>query len=452
MLASILIACTACGAYPHECRAAREYKAAVAVDGIKFLDFGQWQGDERDELTESTSFWLPHLTLNPLLDHSRHQRLPGTDLGIIDIDKLQWGIKTWCEVAKFYPYGVYVDQHGQLRRDYNPLILRADWLLADTADNQRSKGKTYLRLLYAGKKIPATVQEFHAALGVDFKATKDINAGVVIEAGRSGVASNRRLIVWDDVAGGSHYQTFDSAEPIGVKDPLQTYHPHLRSDAQEFIKAIPKVGIDPPFRGIALAYFLAEKDKRVDVAATNVVQDRNSFRGNPAIILPGGCVGCHQAFNGPKQNLLREFLASGVRVGFKSIEEEIFTDRFFLSDDPIKNAGAVAEAVAADNLLFQKFVHAACGDDVDVGDVTADWRRSIERYDLPLDLEQAALECASTADELRFAIGYYSRKYGGATNLVNLNGLGQGNPVDRLVFEQEVYGQALLALWHWRKK
>jgi hypothetical protein len=411
--------------------------------GARYLWLGGVPAPDRDAAATALAFWLPHLSRETVLERQRPVQLPGTDLWQIDIDDLGWGREAWGKVGGEYPYtDLGRSQTATSGRGFvDLLIVRGDWLLRVTADATDSP--LYYELLYAGLGVPADRAAFLRAWKIDLEDAKGFEAGVVIDEGRSGVAFRTRLMVWRPSEGGSWWETFDSRAGAGRNDPLENLAGGLAHDAQEIIVSLPKFSLATGERGIAQAYLLVNgQGRRVDEAPTDIVVDRQQLLGQPAIRTPGSCVLCHQAVNGPGENLVRELLREGVELSAEKRSTQEFLERFYLSD--------LGRTVARTNEDFAVFSRSACG--VEPEAAVAAWRQVVEGYDQPLDLDQAARETGATANELRHAIAWQSERLGPAAGLERLTALAHGRSVPRRVFEEAVYGQCQEALKAWRKR
>jgi hypothetical protein len=451
-LAGIALALAAASARADDVAAAR---ADFALHGTqaRYLSLAAVPAADREAALAVLAFWLPHLSRKSVLERQRPTPLPGT-LVRIDLDDLGWGRAAWEKVSAEYPYtfdlqspesvpaaslhpSTLVLRHSPL----DLLVVRADWLLRVTADATAST--LYYDLLYAGLAPPRNKADFLAAWKLDRADAEGLEAGVVVDEGKSGVAFRTRLLVWRPAAAGSWWETFDSRQGAGRNDPLENLAGGLAYDAQELIVSIPKFSLATGERGIAQAYLLVNgKGERVDEAPTDIVLDRQRLLGLPAIRTPGSCVLCHQAVNGPAENLVRQLVPAGVELSARRRATQEFLERFYLSD--------LGRTVARNNEDFATFCRLACGREPAAA--VAAWRTVVEAYDRPLDLDQAAREVGAAPQELQAALAWHSDRQGPEAGAGRVSALAHGRSVPRRVFEETVFRQCCEALCAWRKR
>jgi hypothetical protein len=351
-------------------------------------------------------------------------RIGESDLYRIDLRQLEWDWRDWRKVLARDPYSP-----GQTL----PLVVRADWLLAELTDAFASD--SYYRLLYGGKNIPKTREDFLKFWQVE--SDPAFRFGLI--EGRSGVAlAGIRWIENRPTANrGYAWGTRDSAEIDAKTDPLERPDGSFRHQAEEWIVGIPKWSAAGP-RGTLQAYLLANgQGQRQDRAPADIVADQTRFRGLPEIRTCGSCIQCHVAgIKGPKENQLKEAIAAGVDL-YADRQTQESLERFHLAD--------VEKEVARNREDYAAIVHLVTGHSPEEN--AAEFKRCIDWYDGDVTREQAARELGVTPDELRLALGYAS-----ARNLslgARLSALAHEAPMPRTAWE-DVYATAYAAVKLWR--
>ena len=421
MVASFIVAVACLGQTADDVAAARADYATYGTTA-RYVSLSPIPADERAGALLALNYWLPHLSREVVLEHQLPQRITDT-VYRLDYDLLGWGRKGWLAISRDYPYFLTGDA----------LIVRADWLLFETADASRST--LYYELLLGG--VPKTKTEFAKAFGIDLTADP-LAQRVVIDEGRSGVSLQTRLLEIRDEKSRTFSQTFDSLESSEDSDVPEVLAGGLDFDAQELIVSMPKIDLRTGARGAAQAYFLTDGNgNRVDIADGRIVVDHEQFLDVPQIRTPGSCVVCHATgLNAPAQNLVRDWISAGVELTVKQKGLQQQLEAFFLGD--------TGRIVTRNNEDFAAFVQGACGCDPLVA--MNQWRSAVEAYDLPVTLEFAAYELSCTADELRTAIGIYSEAIGPQERVARLSSLAHDFPVPRAAWEGGVYFQAQAAL------
>lgn len=297
----------------------------------------------------------------------------------INLADLHWRQEDWFEIAtKRNPY---------THDNASPLVIRGDWFLQEITDQQESD--SYLRLLFGGDAIPKTIDDVRKAFDVDSKP--EYRFGMI--AGQSSV--NKVGIRWLEsrpVARGYYWQTFDALKLDQNRDPIEHPGGDFAFDGSEVIIGMPKLFIGtketPGQWGVLQCYFLTNgKNEIVARAPVDLVEDSTEFRGYREIRNSGSCIQCHATgLNIPGPNEFRELLLSGVTpyLDFKDKEN---LDAFHLGD--------VVPSMQRSNDEFQTMVTLACGPfekDEKPTVVAEGFKRSIDRYDAALTLEQVASE------------------------------------------------------------
>lgn len=400
----------------------------------------------------AANFELPHLSREQALAYQRAEQVPryqktakgnyeivvGADgtreyVGAyrIHLDGLGWSIEAWRKVASKYPYtyGQHID---------DPLMLRLDWLLRQTADATASTA--YYDLLLG--RPPKDRADWLKLLDID-DVKEQHRQAQVIDSGKSPVAFNTRLVTWSHVASGSLAETDDSIRAAGKSDPFERQD--FTSDARELIATIPKVLPDGE-RVLVNAYLLTDgKNLRVDFANPEIVKDFKQFLGRAHIRTPGSCFGCHTAFNGSKENLFVEYikLPGEPQLYVKEFRNKVRFDAKFL--------GKLSKQITRANEDFEEWAQESLNEDPK--DAAGTWRDLMVWYDSDLDIKQAAREVfAKSHDELRLAIAEYSSTLGPAEFAGRLTLLAEGGRINRHVWEDQGHFQATKAIAQWRAR
>lgn len=437
----------ALGSYEDEVAAAKKDYASryAAGENPRYLDLGKLPREVQPQAAIAIKFFTPHLSLGAVLEHQIPENLAGTSLWRIDLDLVGWKRKAWIELAKEYPYTPGTPAYWE-----DPLIIRADWFLAITSD--ASDSQAYYTLLYAQVGTPKNKADWLKIHRVDSANgppnPKDDNrrTAVILDKGRSGVAFETRLMA--EVDDGDHWETFDSANATFEKDPLEQLEGDLKFDAQEFIKRIRKVHLKSGERTFVQAYLLANgQGKRQDEAPTDIVLDKNHFRGQPSIRTPGSCIGCHAPLNGPAHNAVRDRIRSGREI---KTNDQVFFEQTYLA----KQQKLVDRATED----FEIFTQLACG--CEPAEAVECFNNVIGFYDANVSLGQAAREvCAKDAAELQRALAYYSEKVGPQDDFSRFSDLAHEFDMPRKAWEGDIkrkkpgaYHYALKAMEEWRKR
>jgi hypothetical protein len=168
-------------------------------------------------------------------------------------------------------------------------------------------------------------------------------------------------------------------------------------------------------------------------APVDLVEDATTFRGYREIRYPGSCVQCHSTgLNELSLNEFQAFKRSGAKVYVNSKLGQIQTEAFHLSD--------VNTEIQTDKKDFSaavEFVNPGWT----AAENAAAFRRVINRYDKPLNLEDTARELGTTVDEWKAAI--VNANLVGNNLGARLIGLVHGRTIARKAWEAEF--QAALA-------
>jgi hypothetical protein len=379
----------------------------------------------RPALARTAAFVVASASRAVVLEPHLPARVEPGDLYRIDLRALEWDWRDWRRVLARYPYA----PHTEL-----PLIVRADWLLVELTD--AFAADSYYRLLYGGRNIPATRDDFLKFWGVS--SDTDFRIGLI--EGQSGVALAK--VRWIEnrptVNRGYAWGTRDSARIDAAADPLERPDGRFQHQAEEWIVGIPKWS-QTGTRGTLQAYLLANgQGVRQDRAPADIVADQTRFRGTPEIRTCGSCMQCHVAgVKGPKVNELRATIAAGVDLyADRSTQEEL--ERFHLAD--------VEKEVRRNREDYAAAVQFITGQPPEQN--AAELKQCLDWYDSDVSLEQAARELGAAPDELRRALALASARTGALG--ARLSALAHDRPMPRSVWE-DAFAEAYIALKAWRK-
>lgn len=419
-----------------------ETRAAANADrdGLAAVDWGYTFYLTTDALPDVrrqpaervTAFAVSSFSRSVVLEH----HLPAhvvRGLSRIDLRGLQWSRSDWDVVMAKYPYA---PQSRPL-----PLIVRADWLVVQLADNFESDAG--YRLLYGGRQIPQTRDDFLRAWQVNWGGSQDplLLAHVEKESGVS-LLRLRRIENRPSANRGYAWGTEDNARRnlSALNDPLETLLGSRKHDAEEWIVGFPKISATQGAGGTAQAYLLANGDgKRQDRAPVDIVEDTTRFRGAAEIRNSGSCIACHAEGIKPlAKNDLRDAIARGVEV-FADKRSQQLIEQQYLADTRLR-----IEAIRNQE-DYTTFVLLCTG--WSPSENVRAFRQLIDDYDRPLTLEDAARELYVTPQELTHAFGYASTrqiKLG-----ARLSDLPHGGTIDRAYWESQ-FSVAWSALELWK--
>lgn len=331
-------------------------------------------------------------SLQPIIERSIPVAVT-PEVSRIDLRDLQWAREDWLDVVKDYPYAEISD----------PAIIRADWLVVKLSDAVESDA--YYRLLFGGKNIPATRDEWLKLLDVSTVPGLDgkfRNYGLV--EGESGVAVNKiRWIESRPIGRGYAWGTRDTLKVETANDPLEQIDGNYKHDGEEWIVGIEKVSLATGRRGAMQVYLLAAGDgKRVDRAPVDLVEDSTRFRGLREIRNPGSCIQCHDTgLNDFTTNEFRRTITLGVEPYVKDKQLGQQVEAFHLAD--------LARDVDRANEDFATAIGWACG--VSPTEAVAAFRRCVNAYDAPVDLAASARELYAPGRSWQLAIAAASSKH-----------------------------------------
>jgi hypothetical protein len=383
--------------------------------------------EHRETLARVLRFVVPSLSRESYLADQLPVAVSGTYLLRIDTQALGWHKHYATILRTHYPYRPEITSQGG-----HPLVVDGLWFAANVIDPTRT-GDAQYRLLY--DTPPKTDKEFRKFWQVNER--RDLFFGLI--EGESGVANERtRVLENHPTANRSyHWQTYDSEIVAGKTDPLESLAKlPPQYDASELIAGIPKHYAGKS--GTLQAYFLADgKGSRQEKAPASIVTDHTGTRG-VEIVNTLSCIVCHtDGIREPTLDAYREYILSGARIfADKVTQREI--DRYLQSDlakEITRNNEDYTAGVAMCNGLTPK-------------DNALAVKQIVQLYDAPITLEQAARELYTTPDDLRLALGDYSRLQGLSGRLALL---AQGKPISRDQWVANyALAQRIIATWHAR--
>jgi len=337
------------------------------------------------------------------------RRVPDSpEMFYIDIRNYGWTVEAWEQVSLLDPYyrepWITYEMNEEdyaryqlYRKNYGNFIVKAVWFIINTTDTMKQvdfdiKDPLYYTLLYAGRTIPSNVNEFRAAWGVDKafeEEAKKFNLinGRLVDHGASGVARHNRVLARVRTLFGSFNETSDVKNNTGKRDLLENQEPntlaHSARDASEIISHNP-VGLQ--------VHFLANaKGERVDFADPGVAWDR-SEREDIRIKTARSCMMCHAIGLNPSIDGMRELLKEGkvelysYDKDFQLALEQFYTTEYglFLKDD---------------NELFARTMKRING--LEPAQNSFIFRTLTKWYELPVNIEQAALDCGLEVEDFK---------------------------------------------------
>lgn len=382
----------------------------------------------RRDLTNVLRFVVPSLSSRAYLPDQLPYAVPGTNLLRLDLAGLGWEGTYAQVIAKQYvpTYRPDLAATGQV-----PLVVSGLWFAAAVTDPELTKDAQY-QLLYGGK-VPKNEKEFKEFWKVNDDA--GINFGRIEGASGVNVQSTRLVENHATAIRSYSWQTYDSKIVSGQTDPLEnlTARPP-KHDASELIVGIPKYSGRES--GTLHAFFLADgKGNRQEKAPADIVTDNTLTRG-VEIKNTIGCIGCHsEGLRPPNLDQYRAYIEAGARIYAKDKPTQQEIDRYL--DSPI------AKELAKNNAEYAAGL-ALCNGLSPQANALA-FQRIVRTFDAPVDLEQAARELYTSAENWRLALGNYSRTYQLTGRLALM---AQGQAISRQQWEANYsLAQQVLAAW-----
>jgi len=382
-----------------------------------YLSTAHLEGEEKQDLVTAIKFMVCSSSLQPVIEHSIPIAIDeNSSLLRIDLRGLQWKHSVWKSVIESNPYGP----------PYS-IIIRADWLLLELADSHKSPA--YNKLLYGGVK---TRDELLSKLSVG--SDPKFRFGII--EGNSGVSKSKaRWIENRPVPRGYAWGTKDVLELTFDKDPLEHPLGDFKHDGEEWIIGVPKLSSTTGQRGTLQVYALANSaGKIVGRAPVDLVEDSTAFRGFREIRYPGSCVQCHASgLNDFTKNALKDLLESGVEL-YAEYEKQQRIDAFHLSD--------LTKEVERNKEDFAAIVSLVTG--LTPIESAACFRRAVNQYVAPVDLETAAFELGANPEELKKALALASSREqitGRIASLAHGQSISRDSWAEKYLVVQQYWGE-----------
>lgn len=349
----------------------------------------------KDGIIKTLNFWIHSLSYENIVQNVR--KVDGdNDLWWIDIRDYGWTTEAWEKVSQHEPYfrepWIRYQDYEILRVLAGNAIVRADWFIIHTSDVTKQVDRDlpplYYELLYAKTGVPKTLEEFRAAWGIDIKKIEalQIEKGVIVDKGSSGVSRNNRQISRTRTELGYYYETSDVKTSEGKQDYIENLDPlgvsRSDRDAGETFTTN-KLGLQ--------VYFLYDgNNKRVEFGDPTVVWDRTDPK-DIRVRTARSCIICHaDAVNIP-QNALSDHLKSGVELLTYNKEYQIALERFYLSP--------MGKLFSADKEIFNSAVESINGLS---GQANAKlYQEILKWYERALSISHAAQECGVSVEEFK---------------------------------------------------
>jgi hypothetical protein len=406
------------------------------------------------------------LSREPDLEFPRE--VPGSEgrLWAIDIRDYGWNNAAWWVVARRETYFreplfhdpvsvgkslAYLRTAIGSSQDINTfaaeVIVRADWLIRETAETDRSTayydllfsrerfgdreyhgGKWYFRGQGKGgfvdANFPRDEADWDRAFGGDVlrKLIGDqrlrVERGAVVDRGVSIVARENRLLEGFPLPTGRSWKTFDVNVTAGKRDFAEQRRYDFKFDAGELIVSLPNGG---------QAYLLVNgQKKRVETADPKIAID-STDPSDRRVRTPGSCVICHGVGINSPVNLMEQFVKDGLDTLFRD-KQRLREDRaFFLG---------VQKVVKEDQDRYNDFVKRTTGQTGEQN--AAAFKASRDAYDRDIDLKQAAAETGLTEEKLRYVAL--------ASPNARFLSLVRGRTIPRQVWQDSVYREVFLLL------
>lgn len=424
---AIIVAAIALGA-PSDAAVRADWAALGQPSDVRYLSLDAMSQPRREKWAQAMAFAIPSASRAENVDRQVPQRVGQSNAYRIDLTHLEWGQIEYAKVLTKYPYAAK-EKNGS-----GPLVIRADWLMLQLADQRDSQA--YPLLLY-GENAPKTDAEFLKAWGVEATQQRGQSFGW-IETKSQVNLQETRFIEHFNAGGQSLWRTLDTQRVGRGSDPLESLDGKFKFDGKELIAQVAKTSARYRSRGCSQVYFLANGDgKAVNEAPVRLVEDHKRTLGQTAILNPGSCTICHSlGMQFPTENGLSESLKIGevLKVYDKRLQEQY--ENFHLGDSQT--------TLQRNNENYSAFVHAC--NQLDTATNANLYRLCLLDYRQELTLKRAAGELYCEPEELRLALGYAS-----ANNIVmpsRIAGLAHGRKVSRDTWEDYyVEVKAMLDVW-----
>lgn len=368
-------------------------------------------GQNRTDLERAIKLLVASDSTQPVLERCVPVHV-SENLLRINIDDLRWRHEDWKTVA--YTRNPYCPI-GEL-----PLVVRADWLMAQLSDARESDA--YTRLIFGGDNLPKTKDDVFKFFGIGTDPA--LTFGHI--EGKSGVSvQGTRLIESLPIARTRAQITSDVLKLDKARDPLQNLF-GFKADGQEGIVAIFKQSITTGDLCALNWYWLNNgKGEVVPEAPGNLVRANPPFRHSEIITPPGACIQCHnQGWIDYTENELRAFINSGANTYASEADKRRIEGKL------LSNLKSELERGSNDYTLA---VSLACG--CAATDASKSFTAALAQYDAPLNLEQTAAELYTSPEEWTRTLAL------NGTLPARLAALPHGGSIPRATWE-EYYNQA----------
>lgn len=318
----------------------------------RYLSMLAVPGPDRAEFVKVFSFWSNSLSREAELVKPR--RIGDTLLAVV-LDEFGWSDETWEKLQETDPYfhvrlnisvggdylffhrggsyGSYTLAAGWYRetatakaiqvsalapwlpakeaRELSLLtlsacpIVRADWWLYQTAQQQDRKGTGYYDWLGLGKKEA----DFQKLIGADVEASKRVKKEIAAVVARSGVTLNNRAIERLQAITGGYWRTSDYATSKDKQNTLRLLDGSTEppaGDASEQYGTLPN--------GLFAFWLQNAKGERVDVAPDFIASDGQAPDTDRRVHVGLSCVRCHAEGIRPIRDWMREVYRDNLRL------------------------------------------------------------------------------------------------------------------------------------------
>lgn len=403
---------------------------------------------QQSDLRHAVSFAVASASAQDVIEYCTPQPI-GTNeyLSVIQLQLLLWDYKQFCKVLEKYPYKHYEGSS-------HPLVIRADWLMAQLLDP--TKSDALYRLLYNNEKL--TRDQFIKFWGGNtdvnqFYAIPELDSKVAANSGRKrwllNVGNNRRTYLWHTL---DFFVIDKDTDPLGhLLYPIQDRFVKAVHNGEELIAGMPKFSLRTHDSGALQAYLLANQNgQRIEEAPGTLVRGDGSFRQYTAITNQGGCLNCHKSGLIPSSgNDLIGYLAPDPKTGINATAIAKYKDQIRIDKATLRSA---ERDIKTDNSLYAAGV-LMCNGLTPTQNILA-VQRAIRAYDAPVTLEQAATEICCKPEELRLAMSWHNAtvKYN-PVDAISVNprfaDLAKGRAIPRSAWE-DIYTYTVFTLRDWQ--
>lgn len=346
----------------------------------------------------------------------------------IDLRDYNWTPEAWEKVSELDGYFVdpVIDyqKYSVLKLLSGNAILRADWFILHATDMSKQadtdrKTRIYDTLLYAKQKIPTNVEEWRKIWGVDVKQAQTLGADSATLVSKSKEVSRdgNRMLFGYRTPLGYYYDTYDTKNLEGFRDytdNIVAYKgrpPTIYDGGESFATN---------HLGLQVYALRNQKEELVPFADATIVRHLGDALGDARVITARSCIDCHAAGPIVAENTFREFIDQGSKAKTVNKNDALRIKRVFLN-------GKFEEGILDNQAMFARALKRANGLTPEENNKL--FLEAIIKYDTPLTVEQAAIECGLTVDEFRQKVKNIS-----SARVLNLIGR-NGEPIPRQVWE-----------------